>query len=265
MQVARGRKVITAFHLLHQRFTYRSTSSWFNRIREIEREVIRDSALLVANSSATRRDLIDFGADPKRIFVISNGVSQDYFTVTRVPAGATLRILFAGRLVEQKGADLLPSVVRRLAETDVNWTMRIVGAGPCIGAITEAILALPGAPVEYVGVATQRQMPAEYARSDVTLSLTRYEPFGLFALESIATGTPVLGRIVDGMRDFCLAGENCLETDEGQTLVGGVVAGIRALAAGTARLPDAHSIRESVGRFTWDAAAARLNELYAVA
>lgn len=109
----------------------------------------------------------------------------------RLSAGARggSRLLYAGRLQNDKGVDvLLAALPRLLRETDASIT--IAGIGPAHDAFAQ----LEGPRVRLHGFVTGRQEMADlFAAHDVLLAPGPFETFGLSALEALAAGLIVVG------------------------------------------------------------------------
>ncbi len=257
-------KLITAFHLLHQAYSYYHRSAPQNAdVARYERDVIVRSDRLVAVSHAMRRHLEALGARPDRIKVIPNGVHPRFFNASRSRQPGPLRILFSGRLVEQKGADLIERLLRQLGDVDFEWRLDIAGEGPGAKVIRQAIRQFEFTDrCCFHGWVPHDQLPDLYANADVTLSLSRYEPFGLFALESIAAGTPVIGRIVDGLREFCFDGKNAITVPDGARFLERLVGDLREFARYRTDRFDRRSVRDTVRLLTWEATGMGLCEVY---
>lgn len=104
--------------------------------------------------------------------------SQDAFEIVGV-----------GRLVEQKGFDLLIEACAML--TDMNWRLTIVGDGPWRARLTELAARLGVA--DRVNVAGAHANPYVWiARADLFVLSSRWEGFGHVIAEAMACGTPVL-------------------------------------------------------------------------
>lgn len=109
---------------------------------------------------------------------------------------------FIGRLVREKGGDLLPDLIGRLIEDEVPMTYLVLGTGEAH--LHEAFKALtyhhPGffdCALEYnEGLAHQL-----YAGSDFLLMPSRIEPCGLNQMYSMRYGTIPVVRTVGGLKD----------------------------------------------------------------
>ncbi len=125
------------------------------------------------------------------------GVDPAFFTPKgkRAP-GTPFTIGYAGRLVPEKGVDLLLQAAAGLAN---NWRLEILGSGPDDGKL-QAIAAQLGLTdrTQFTAWIPSHQMPDFYRKIDalVVPSRTRAnwkEQFGRVIVEAMACGTPVIG------------------------------------------------------------------------
>ena len=121
-----------------------------------------------------------FGVDPERFAPGNDG------------GGSTFRIGFAGRLVHEKGIELLVEAARRI---DGDVELLIAGAGPLDDAIGGQ--AAGDDRVRLLGTLPSAEMPSFYQGLDVLVLPTLgrrgwTEQFGRAAIEAMACGIPVL-------------------------------------------------------------------------
>jgi len=131
--------------------------------------------------------------------VVPFGIHVERFAATpeRVARAAELRagherpiVLFVGRLIYYKGADVL---VRAMAEVDADLVM--IGRGPLHGDLERLAASLGIAErVRFVEPVDDDDLAAWYHAADVFClpSVARSEAFGLVQLEAHAAGTPVV-------------------------------------------------------------------------
>lgn len=139
--------------------------------------------------------------------VIPNGVEDDAFAP--VP-GAPKHLLFVGRLdVAQKGADFLVEIMTRLVNLLGSRTpqLLVVGDGPDRESV-RGLVAQHGLEtmVEFRG---RVEGPAKYrlmADSHAVLMPSRFETFGMVAVESQAAGAPVVTFDVGPLREVAGGG-----------------------------------------------------------
>ncbi len=99
-------------------------------------------------------------------------------------------VMFAGRLVPQKRAHLLPAVVAELRRHDPSWRGVVYGDGPERERVEHAAAALPAGTLELAGFVGERELAAAMLRARVLLLPTTREGFGLVVLEAAAHGLP---------------------------------------------------------------------------
>ncbi len=158
--------------------------------------LLRYAAASIAVSRAIAADL------PGGAIVIENGYRDTLFR--RLPdAPRTRELVFVGRLVSDKGVDLLLEALGRLRAGGVRPRLSIVGDGPERPALQSQTrdLGLVGQ-VEFVGVRTGEDLVGVLNDHEILVVPSRYdEPFGVVALEGIACGSAVLGSAGGGLVD----------------------------------------------------------------
>ena len=94
---------------------------------------------------------------------------------------------FVGRLVLEKGLDVLAATAVELARRNVPHCVLVVGDGPARGWIEER---LPGA--TYTGFQGGSDLARAYASMDIFFNPSSTETFGNVTLEAMASGLPVV-------------------------------------------------------------------------
>jgi glycosyltransferase involved in cell wall biosynthesis len=179
---------------------------------------------VVPGASAAAR-LEALGLPSGRTHVVPNFVEDDAIA-EESRAGAGGYALFAGRLVEEKGADTAIA-----AAVAAGVPLRIAGVGPEEPRIRALAAAAPPGAVQMLGRLDRPAMAREYAGAALTLLPSRWgEPCPHAALEARAHGVPVLGSRIGGLTD--IIGE---ETSVDPFDVASWEAALRALWADPAR------------------------------
>jgi glycosyltransferase involved in cell wall biosynthesis len=112
-------------------------------------------------------------------------------------------LVFLGRLVSDKGADLLLRAVHHLRQNGSAPTLTIIGTGP----EEEALRALSAElglrdQVEFAGGKSGNELAALLNQHRILVVPSRWaEPFGLVALEGIACGCAVVGSQDGGLKE----------------------------------------------------------------
>lgn len=216
---------------------------------------------VIVNSEAVRAELAGRGVRADEISLVPNGVDLARFT----PAGDDpdpARVLFVGRLVPQKGVDVLirafGAVLRRRPDA------RLVIAGDGQQRLyLERLARFLGVRdrVDFLGWQPPDRLPALYRAATVTAVPSLYEPFGLVALEAMASGRPVVVARVGGLAEIVEDGRGGFTVEPGDDL---------DLASRLAALLSDTSLARSVGaaarrraeQYDWAAAAGRTARLY---
>lgn len=164
----------------------------------VERFGVRRHSRLVAVSAGIRDQLL--AINPKLdIEVIGNGVAPEAFTVTPRPGAG---VVFVGRLeIAQKGLDLLLEAWS-LASRQIEGPLVLAGTGPDEQQLRELAdgLAL-GDRVRFAGWMSGQDKYELMASARVVAMPSRYEAFGIVAVEAAATGTPVVAFDIDCLRE----------------------------------------------------------------
>ena len=180
--------------LLH-RPTVVTTQTWVTRVdgsvgwREVfKRACLRRVSQNIAISDAIAASL------PCPAVVIPNPYRDDVFFVEPdVPRDREL--IFVGRLVSDKGCDLLLDALGHLAAQGIAPRLTIVGGGPDEAALRrKAVEARVDAQVSFTGPLAGAALRRELNRHEFLVVPSRWaEPFGIVALEGIACGCGVIG------------------------------------------------------------------------
>jgi D-inositol-3-phosphate glycosyltransferase len=233
---------------------------------------------IVAGSAAEVSALIDdLRAPPDRLWVIPPGVDTELFTPGRAANDSDVRkylgletgrplLVVAGRIQPLKDQEL---AIRVLAEVHASrgWAPLLVIAGEAADneyrRRLERVAADLGvaADVRFVGALDRETLADLLAAATLTLVTSHSETFGLVALESAASGTPVIGYRGTGLVESIADGESGILVDSREPRDWAVVAS--SLLDDAARLERLGiSARAHAEGFTWATAAASLLGVY---
>lgn len=236
---------------------------------------------IIAASSAEATALIDLaGAPADRTWIVPPGVDLGLFSprtesscdairaALRLDPGRPI-VVIAGRVQPLKGHEL---AIRALAELRAlrGWTPQLVVAGevtPGEEAFVDDLLRLAlelgvASDVVFVGAVQRDALADLLSAAAVTIMPSFSETFGLVALESAASGTPVIAFRTGGLAESVSEG------------VSGLLLGTREprywasematmIEDGDRRAAMGLSARAHAERFTWATAAASLLGIYA--
>ena len=140
-------------------------------------------------------------------------------------AAEPLRVVLAMRFTPRKRPLAVIDIVRRArSRSPVPITLEICGGGPLLGPVRRVVrrrgwsswVSLPGR-VDRV------RLVENYRAADVYLASSRFESFGIAALEGRTVGLPVLALRGSGAEDFVTDGVTGLVRAGDEGLVGGLV------------------------------------------
>lgn len=120
--------------------------------------------------------------DIRKIVLINNGVPDTSVEINTYRNG---RLLFVGRLDEQKGLDLLLNLYKKKL---VDKKLDIVGES----VLKDSDYNLNIENVTFLGWKSQKDLEKLYSNYEAVIMPSRWEGFGLVAIESLRSGTPVL-------------------------------------------------------------------------
>lgn len=225
--------------------------------RLVDRALRRVTDGYVANSDAVGRFVQrahDVGSD--RITVVPNGIDREVFhpaTRWRVAADGPARIGAVGRLVHQKGFDILIAALPKvLATHDVE--LLVAGQGELRDELARRAAALP---VRFTGLLPSQTAVAEFLRGlDLFVMPSRYEGLPNAVLEAAACGIGIVATDVPGMR-AAVGDVPLVAPDDADALADGIIAALAdGAAAPTLDIPDFDAVAEA-HRLVFESAVAR--------
>jgi D-inositol-3-phosphate glycosyltransferase len=206
-----------------------------------EKKVMDSAQLIVASSPADRAHMVwHYGADPDKIAVVPCGVDLNLFRPLpqtsarrRLDLSSRRIILFVGRIQPIKGLDGLFKALALLIKTSKtpaeDLRLLIIGGDLDNGENVDdgelkklkhltSQLGLDSM-VTFLGAQPQHMLPYFYSAADVCVLPSRYESFGMVALESMACGTPVIASRVGGLNYTVRDGQTGYLIPEGDAVV----------------------------------------------
>jgi glycosyltransferase involved in cell wall biosynthesis len=176
----------------------------------LNRRAMRHARRVIAISRAVAQFVIDVeGIDSRKVVTVHYGlepgsISPAQRALARAALGCSesgFVIGFVGRLIEQKGVDVLIDAFPAIRERHPQATLVIVGDGPLRERLRARAERLGlGASARFAGWVPQARsiMPA----CDLVAMPSRWEGFGLTALEAMACGLPLVASDVDALPEI---------------------------------------------------------------
>lgn len=243
-----------------------------SHIHSVERWMARRADALIVCSYYMRGHVADiFDVDERRVTVIPNGIDPRELR----PAGdlQTLRskfaqpheklVLFVGRLVYEKGFQLALDAMPSVLEGVENVRFLVAGSGTHeaeLKAQAERLgLSEHGSFLGWIGDDVLHSL---YRIADLCVVPSIYEPFGLVALEAMASGCPCIVADTGGLREVVPVGERVgLRFNGGDAEHLGVMIE-RLLVDESLRERLVTEASEHVLSFDWDDIAQRTRGIY---
>ncbi len=215
--------------------------------------------VVLSPSSATDDRLAELGIEAGRIGRWDRGVDLARFS-PELRCGDLLpgeiNVLYAGRLTQEKGVDLLASAFEAAFERDPRLHLVLAGDGP----EREALAARLGDRATFLGFVYGEALARVYASADAFLFASVTDTFGQVILEAQASGLPVVAVDAGGPADLVVPGETGLlvEADAG-ALADALLSVTRSELVA---LPLARTALAAVRGRTWEASMQRLADGY---
>ncbi len=200
--------------------------------------------------------------------VIHNGVRQgdyagDYAGAPRMDRSrlvepGTLRLLFAGRLVDLKGAHTAVAALKLLDPAALGVSrvlLTLLGDAQDAAYMVQlrAAIAASGreADIALRPSVAEAALPALFDGHDIYLFPSLYEPFSLTLIHALALGIPTIATAIGGNVEIVQDGESGLlfAKDDAAALAGAIA---RLAGDGTLRVRLAEGGRRSAQRFTFE-------------
>lgn len=197
-----------------------------------------------------------YGIDPQKIEVIPNGINERFWELKWCGAQPDGKVLFFGRLADDKGIDTLLDAV-----AEIERPVHIIGRGEREKALK--------AQSERLGIAHRVSwttwcepdaLAQEVASAGVVVLPSRHESFGNVMAETLAIGTPLVTTNAGSIPE--VVGEYASMVSAGD------VGALRSAVQAVLDDPEAAELRSKRGRawvekrFHWDEVAARFEAVY---
>ncbi len=243
-------------------------------IHGVERWITNRSQRVIACSHYMREQIVDiFGVAEKRISVIPNGIDPDDLQAQSPAELERLRsefaapeeklVLLIGRLVYEKGFQLALEAMPRLIDAVPGTRFLVAGSGTHEAELhrqaEELGLMEHGTFLGWIGDDVLHSL---YRIADLTVVPSIYEPFGLVALEAMASGCPCIVADTGGLREVVVHEEGGLRfrADDPEALAEVAIRVLSDDELGRRLVADAY---EHVRRFDWGDVAEQTVAVYA--
>jgi mannosylfructose-phosphate synthase len=204
----------------------------FSRRIAEERKLYLDCDLVVA-TTPPQLDMIvvDYQTPPEKVLMVPPGYDDHRFFPVSDPSRTAIRkrvgfegkvVLAVGRLARNKGYDLLIEAFSLVAAREPDATLHLAVGGKGMNANEEKILselkqrAKTGGyndRIHFRSFIADAELADYYRAADMFILCSRYEPFGMTAIEAMASGTPTVVTVHGGLYRALSFGRHALFAD----------------------------------------------------
>ncbi|MDD4335363.1 MAG: DUF1957 domain-containing protein [Desulfotomaculaceae bacterium] len=185
------------------------------RIHNLEERMVSSADAVICCSKYMEEEIARlFGLDGKKVFSIPNGVDPANLGIPRklVPGAKETysvekTIFFIGRLVPEKGVQVLLEALSILRQQLPDVRLLVGGVGPYTDYLKTRAgeMGLHGN-TEFLGFLHEEQRNYYLRQADVAVFPSLYEPFGIVALEAMAAQIPVIVSDTGGLSEVVAHG-----------------------------------------------------------
>jgi D-inositol-3-phosphate glycosyltransferase len=245
----------------------------------VEKEVLETAERIVATSPQEKQHMRSLVSQQGEVDIIPCGTDIRHFGSVKREAGRAALgidpeskvILYVGRFDPRKGIETLVRAVRQSEFYGLKDLKLIIGGGSTPGnsdgrerdRIEGIVNELEMSECTiFAGRLSPEILPNYYAAADVCVIPSHYEPFGLVAVEAMASGTPVIASDVGGLQ-FTVVNENTglLVPPQDVAAFSNAIDRILSNPEWRTQLGQAGN-RRVMSKFSWDGVAMQLDELY---
>ena len=245
-------------------------------IHNLENLLICHSERIICCSNYMLRHIeTNFGISTNLVSIIPNGVDTLLFHPTPNLRKSVFNLrqqhciqngkmlLYVGRLVREKGCDILIDAFKTLNHDTPGTSLIIVGEGPLKQSLMNKVhqLGLQNH-IHFMGFVDQQTLVAAYKSADVLVIPSLYEPFGIVALEGMASGAPVVSSDVGGLSEVVENGFTGLKVTPGDR--DSLVSAIRQVleVPSLSRFLKRNGYEYILKRYNWDLVAEKTVDIY---
>ncbi|WP_100406803.1 1,4-alpha-glucan branching protein domain-containing protein [Bacillus solitudinis] len=150
-----------------------------------------------------------------KVTVIPNGVDFELIRPKRItdfPTNQKFTVFSVGRIVKEKGYQSVIDAADKIREMQGQVEFVIAGKGPMLEEYRHQVSERGLEDfVQFLGFISDDERNEWFARCDVVIFPSLYEPFGIVALEGMAAGKPTVVSDTGGLADIIEHGENGLK------------------------------------------------------
>ena len=186
-------------------------------INDLEWHASFEAWKVIVCSNYMKQELKGLFQTPEdKIKIIENGVNienyQAEYSEDFRKKYASLQeslVFYVGRIVREKGIQILIKAIPQILTKNPDVKFVIAGKGPHLSNLkSQAKFLGIDNRIYFTGYISDEERNKLYQVADLAVFPSLYEPFGIVALEAMATETPVIASNVGGLAEFIKHGKN---------------------------------------------------------
>jgi glycogen(starch) synthase len=272
MKHATGMPLVATIHSTESGRRHGIYTSYQRVIHEIEGWLTYEASRIVCCSWSMVNEVARlFNVPRDKLWMIPNGVDPEIYRPRAIDQSQRDRyadpservVLYVGRLVPEKGVNVLIGAVPKILSAHPNAKFIVVGEGYSKEGLSNLTKSLKvDRKVYFTGYISDDEIKGLLGLADLQVVPSIYEPFGIVCLEGMASGLPVVASDTGGLSEIVEDGVTGLKVppDNSEAIAYAVN---RLLADGALRRSMAKRARErAVEKFSWKAIADLTKKLY---
>ncbi|KZF05587.1 MAG: glycosyltransferase family 4 protein [Rhodococcus sp. (in: high G+C Gram-positive bacteria)] len=198
------------------------------QVHSIEWWLANDSDAVITCSASMKEEVTRlFGIRDASVAVIRNGIDiRTWSFRRREPRQEPAKLLYVGRLEYEKGIQDAIAALPRIRRSHPGTTLHIAGEGTQFAWLAQlARTHRVARAVSFLGSLDHTELLGWLHGADAIVLPSRYEPFGIIALEAAAAGTPLVASTAGGLGEAIVDGVTGLSFEAAD--VGGLANAVR--------------------------------------
>ena len=198
------------------------------QVHSVEWWLANESDALITCSASMQDEVTAlYGPQLPPITVIRNGIDLTTWSFReRAPRSGPPKLLFVGRLEYEKGVQDAIAALPRIRRSHPGTTLSIAGEGTQFTWLyQQARIHRVARAVNFLGNLDHIELLGWLHGADAIVLPSRYEPFGIIALEAAASGTPLVASTAGGLGEAVVDGETGMSFQPGD--VTGLTSAVR--------------------------------------
>ena len=168
-----------------------------------------EKLILLSNEMKINADKFVGQKNISKNIIIPNGCNTDIFKADFAKKSSKFKIIFVGRLVEQKSPFTFLKAIKILKAKNINFSVNILGDGDLRKKMEEFVIKNKiSENVNFKGWVTKEEILEEYQSAQLQVISSDDEAMSIAALESLACGLYVISTPVSGNTELIKSNEN---------------------------------------------------------